>query len=251
MERLIHKVEPKADLKCFSKVEEAFQYISENKVDVALLDIEMGACSGIEFANMCKDICPQLNIIFVTGYSQYSLEALKLHASGYLLKPVREEDLREELDNLRYPINTSPASRVRIQTFGKFEVFVDGQPMKLPLTKCRECLAYLVDRKGALVTVPELASVLWEDRPLDESLRNYIYQIIFMLIKTLKDLEVDDIIIKYAREIAIDPSKFECDYYKALGGDTDQLDRFVGEYMNNYSWAEFTVGELVCLKQKQ
>ena len=82
----------------------------------------------------------RLSIIFVTGYSQYTMDALKLRVSGYLMKPVRTSDLRLELKNLRHPLPEFNC-RVRIQTFGNFEVFVDGRPLKFPRKKCKECLA--------------------------------------------------------------------------------------------------------------
>lgn len=249
MESLLHRVEPQANFVGFTDVDAALAYLSVNDVDVALLDIEMGKYSGIEFAKKCKKACPKINIIFVTGYSQYTIEALQLHASGYLMKPVRPKDLRMELDNLLYPVPIKNTHRVRIQTFGNFEVFVDNQPLKLPLSKCKESLAYLVDRKGALVNMPELANVLWEDRLFDRSLRNNIHQLIFTLMKTLREVHAEEIIIKYPREIAIDTSKVDCDYFRALSGDMAQMNLFTGEYMKNYSWAEFTVGKILLSKR--
>lgn len=251
MERLLRQVDPDVEFFGFTEPEDVFAYLASNRADIALLDIELGECNGLALAERCKELCPQINIIFVTGYSQYTMDAFRLHASGYLMKPVRADDLRTELDNLRHPISLLPTQRVRVQTFGNFEVFVDEQPLKLPLTKCRECLAYLVDRKGALVTVPELASVLWEDRPFDKAVRNSVYQVISNLMKALKKAGVPDIVIKHPRKIGIDLLKIDCDYYRARAGDLEQLNRFAGEYMNNYSWAEYTVGELIHLKTKE
>ncbi|MBS7008770.1 response regulator [Anaerostipes sp.] len=250
MSGLVQKVIPQAEFAGFTEASDALDYLAENAADVAFLDIEMGEYNGIDLAGRFKKICPKINIIFVTGYSDYTMDALRLHVSGYLMKPVRADDLRTELENLRHPIQIPVHQRVRIQTFGNFEIFVDGRPLKLPLTKCRECLAYLVDRKGALVTVAELAGILFEDKPFSSALRNSVYQITFNLTKALKEAGVEDILIKQSRKLAIDPSKVDCDYYRALSGDVGQLNLFAGEYMSNYSWAEFTVGELLYLKQK-
>ena len=245
--RVLREVEPYADVASFTSSEEAFAFLAQNRVDIAFLDIKMDGLTGLALAEKYKSLCPTVNIIFVTGYSQYSMDALRLHVSGYLIKPVRADDLRTELASLRHPLPPG-GRRVRIQTFGNFEVFVDGQPLKFPLTKCKECLAYLVDRKGALVTIPELASVLWEDKPVDHALRNNIHQMVFSLTKALKAVSAADILIKQSRQLAIDPEKVDCDYYRALSGDAEQLSRFAGEYMNNYSWAEFTIGKLLHLK---
>lgn len=243
LRRLIGQVRPDAQFVGFTQAEDAFKYLSGSAADIALLDIEMGENNGIELAKKCKDLCPKLNVIFVTGYSDYSMEAFKVHASGYLLKPVRADDLRAELENLRNP-PLRPTKRVRIQTFGDFEVFVDRRPVKFPRTKCKECLAYLIDRKGARVTYPALSAVLWEDKPSGYTLQNNTQKIVSDMMKALKEVNAENIIIKSRLDIAIDTTQVDCDYYAALAGDTTQLNAFTGEYMSNYSWAEFTLGEL-------
>lgn len=243
--KLIKKVEKTSEIISFNRSADALDYLSQNMVDIAFLDIEMGELNGIALAKKCKDLCPSVNIIFVTGYSQYMTEAFRLHVSGYLLKPVRENDLRMEIDNLRFPVSCAPTHRVRVQTFGHFEVFVDGRLLDLPRAKSKECLAYLIDRKGARITVSEIASVLWEDKPDDSSTHNNAHQVIFTLMRALKDAGIEDIIIKSRRELAVDTSKIDCDYYRAISGDMSRMNTFTGEYMTNYSWAEFTLGELV------
>ena len=96
---LLRKLEPESQITGFTEAEEVFEYIRASQVDIAFLDIEMGGYNGIELAHKCKDIAPLLNIIFVTGYAEYMTDAFRLHASGYLMKPVRTEDLKAELDN--------------------------------------------------------------------------------------------------------------------------------------------------------
>ena len=246
--RALRKAEPEADVVSFTEPEEAFSYLTRNMIDIALLDIKMGGMSGLELARKCKELCPSVNIIFVTGYSQYMTDAFKLHVSGYLMKPVREHDLRTEIDNLRFPLPHTPTRRVRVQTFGNFEVFVDGRPLDLPRAKSKECLAYLIDRKGAMISTAELASVLYEDKPYGNTAQNNVHQAVFTLMKALKDEGIEEIIIKNRREIGVDIRKVDCDYYAALSGDMAQMNTFAGEYMTNYSWAEFTLGGLTAQK---
>ena len=114
---MLKRVEAAAEIVSFSDSQEALSYLAENQADIVFLDIEMGELNGIALAVKCKELCSTINIIFVTGYSQYMQTAFQLHVSGYLMKPVREKDLREELDNLRFPLPHIPEHRVRIQTF--------------------------------------------------------------------------------------------------------------------------------------
>lgn len=244
---LLHRLKPDARITGFTEADDVLEYMESNPVDIAFLDIEMGEDNGIELAKRCTVIAPHLNIIFVTGYSEYTLDAFRLHASGYLLKPVRIEELQAELDYLRHDI---PRRQVRVQTFGFFEVFVDSVPLKFTRTKCKECLAYLVDRRGARVTYADLAVVLWEAHAYDASVQTNTQKVVSDLIKTLREADLEELVIKSRQDIAINMALVDCDYYAVLDGDMARLDTFMGEYMSKYSWAEFTVGELVKLKEK-
>ncbi len=244
---LLRRLEPEANIAGFTEADDVFEYMEKNQVDIAFLDIEMGEYNGIELAERCTDIAPRLNIIFVTGYPEYSLDAFRLHASGYLLKPVRIEELQAELHHLRHHI---PRHHIRVQTFGFFEVFVDSVPLKFTRTKCKECLAYLIDRRGARVTYADLAAILWEARTYDPAVQVNTQKIVSDLIKTLREANLEELIIKSRQDIAINTALVDCDYYAVLEGDTAKLNAFMGEYMSNYSWAEFTVGELIKLKEK-
>lgn len=246
--RILKQLEPQAETAGFFHPDEALEFMSQNKVDIAFLDIDMGTDNGIEFAKKCKNLCPQINVVFVTGYSNYLMDAFRLHASGYIMKPVRAADIRAELDNLRNPLSQTAKHRVRIQTFGNFEVFIDEQPLHIPRTKCRECLAYLVDRKGAFIGTTALAAILWEDRPYDKAVQNSVHKVVSDLVRLLKEKEAEEIIIKARGEIAIDTQKVDCDYFGFLNGDTAKINAFHGEYMTNYGWAEFTLGALIDTK---
>lgn len=245
--RVLREVEPETDVVSFTDSQEAFTYLSDNRVDIALLDIKMGGLTGVELAEKCKSLCPTVNIIFITGYSQYTMDALRLHVSGYLMKPIRADDLRTELSNLRHPL---PDKRIRIQTFGNFEVFVDGKPLKVPLRKCKECLAYLVDRRGAGISYAQLSAVLWEEQPIGRQAQKNTHKIIAALRQSLKEVGAEELLIRSRMEIAIDTGQVDCDYFKAIGGEREWLNSFTGEYMSNYSWGEFTLGELLEIKNK-
>ena len=86
----------------------------------------MRGMNGVELAKKLKDINPKLNIIFVTGFDQYTGDAMKLHASGYIMKPVTKEKVEAELAELRHPIEPKSDVLLRVQCFGNFDVFLDG-----------------------------------------------------------------------------------------------------------------------------
>ena len=85
----------------FSACSAALEWISENKADVAFLDINMRGMGGLALAEKILGICPSCKVVFCTGYEQYAIPAFKLHASGYLMKPISAEDVQAEIDNIR------------------------------------------------------------------------------------------------------------------------------------------------------
>lgn len=239
----INEAYPEAEVKAFRKASEVIEYAEENKADVAFLDIDMRGTNGMELAKRLKENQPKINIIFVTGYSEYMGDAFSIHASGYVLKPPTKEKIELEINNLRNPIEEKPAY-VKIQTFGNFEVFVDGRPLVMKLSKSKELLAYLVDRKGAGVSTAEIASVLWENKGYNRSLKNQVQTVVRKLFEALENVQAQDILIKKWNSLSLDVEKVTCDYYEFLKGDINYINSFTGEYMTNYSWAEFTTGYL-------
>lgn len=247
LENLLEKlkeVQPQAQIKGFTNPQKALEEIENGFLpDVAFLDIEMYGMNGIELAIRFKQAFSKINLIFVTGFSEYAPDAFALHASGYITKPVSTEHIQEELNNLRNPLPKRESS-IQVQTFGNFEVFVDGKPLKFQRTRTKELLAYLVDRRGAGLTMAELAAVLYENRQYDRSLQNQLRVHISDLLKTLKTVHASKIILKKRNFISVDVSQFDCDYYRFLKGELSVINTYTGEYMTNYSWAEFTVGRL-------
>lgn len=239
---------PNANIKGFLEPHRALKETQGGfRPDIAFLDIEMYGMNGIELAVLFKKAFPKINLIFVTGFSQYAPDAFALHASGYITKPVDVEQIQEELENLRHPLPRS-SLRIKVQTFGSFEVFVDGVPLKFQRSRTKELLAYLVDRRGAGSTIAELAAVLWEDRKYSRSIQNQLQVHISDLIKTLREANAEQILYKKRNFISVDVNSFDCDYYAFLKGDISAINSFAGEYMSNYSWSELTAGLLFSQK---
>ena len=88
----------------FITAAEASRFAASTRVDIAFLDIELFGESGIELAGELQALNPHTNIIFLTGHPEYAGEALKLHCSGYLLKPLTPDKIRAEISHLRYPV---------------------------------------------------------------------------------------------------------------------------------------------------
>lgn len=124
------------------------------------------------------------------------------------------------------------------QTFGNFECFIDGQPIRFKYNKTKEMLAYLVDRKGAMCTNGELMSILWAED--SDKKKSYLKNLKADLTRVLAQAGLEDVLIKFRGSIGIATDKVSCDYYDLIDNKEAMLGNYWGEYMNQYSWSELT-----------
>ena len=258
--KTIKEVVPEAEITGFGRASDVFRRVQETKEspDVVFSDIEMPGISGLDFAVKFKQICPESKIVFVTAYSQYALEAFRLHVHGYILKPVTPERVKEELEHVlssrtgrtgQREENSADSGRkneerLRVQCFGYFEVFWKGEPLMFGRRQTKELFAYLIDRKGSACTSEEIAAAMWEDEDNMKNLKARIRILISDLRQTLTRIGREDLVIRRSGRIAIRREAIDCDYYRMLDGDMDAVNDFRGEYMVQYSWAEMTAGQL-------
>lgn len=238
----IHEALPEANVYDFSSGEDALAFGSKSLCEIAFLDIDMSNIDGITLAKRLKHANPKINIIFVTAHSQYAIEALALHSSGYIMKPATKEKIERELENLRHPILMPTKHNIWIQCFGNFEVYADGVPVKFTYNKTKELLAFLVDRKGALCTNAEIITALWEDTKNSVNKNSYLRDLRSDLISTFSSLNAEKAIRKQRGAMAVAVDHIACDYYNWMEGNLQSINAYRGEYMSQYSWGEFTLG---------
>ena len=251
--KTLQRAEPDCIVQQAGNPKEAVRIVKEGFVpDIAFLDIEMFGITGLELAKQIKTISHSTEIVFVTGYSQYAVNAFSVHAHGYLLKPVSLKQVRAEIQSIMSartvpsePAPPSPVSdKLVVTCFGNFDVSINGKPLVFPRQKSKELLAYLVNKKGSSCTTKEICAVLFEDKPYTHSLMNQIQTVISTLIKTLEDAGAKDVIIRTRNSIAVNKDAIDCDFYRFLSGEIDAVNSYIGEYMSNYEWADMTTGWL-------
>jgi DNA-binding LytR/AlgR family response regulator len=79
----------------------ALEAIDEHQPDVAFLDIRMPGLTGLEVAAGATDASPNTQIVFVTAYDQYAIDAFERGAIDYLLKPIAPERLAATVQRLK------------------------------------------------------------------------------------------------------------------------------------------------------
>lgn len=225
-----------AQIDAFDSPLELLKSAKEKKYDIAFLDIQMPELDGVELAKRLKEINPIINIVFVTSFSEYTADAIRLHASGYLKKPVTSQEIEDELKNLLYPIEEEK-NEIYVQAFGNFCVFVNKKPVYFRRDREAEMLAYLVDRKGAPISRKELASVMFEDGDFSRNQQIYLSLIAHDLLEDMESAGIGEMFVKHRGMYSVDTTKFTCDAYDFLDGKSTV--EFGGEYMEQYTWCEY------------
>lgn len=116
-----------------------FHYAEKNDYDILLLDIEMGDMDGVTMAKKLRLDNDTVQIVFITGYSDYILEGYEVAALHYLMKPVREDKLFSVLD--RAAEKLSKNEKV-------LNLEVGGEMVRIPIYQIR-----YADVSGNYVTI--------------------------------------------------------------------------------------------------
>ena len=219
----------------FSDCEKALEFVRNQPVDVAFLDINMRGMGGLVLAEKILAARPTCKIVFCTGHEEYAVSAFKLHASGYLMKPISAKDVQEEIDNIKG--GSYREKPLTVKCFGDFEVYARDEKVVFKRLKTKELLAFLVDRNGAGMTAKQICAVLFPDNSDDTRNAAYLRQLVLDLKNTLKAVGAENVLRHETPCYRVDTTLIQCDYISYL--ETGKPE-FHGEYMMQYSWAEGT-----------
>ena len=244
MAELFARTAPDVELMCFGSTPPALAAARSTPVDVAIIDAVLPELSGLDFGEYLKELYPEVNLIYLTKDRAVGFDALRQHASGILLRPVIETELREELDDLRYGNGRKRTKRLFAQTFGNFELFADGRPVVFKYSKTKEMVALLINNRGTQTTNGEIIATLWEDDGDPEKKASYLSNLRQDLQNTFSRLKLNGILIKQRGSLAIAADRIECDLYDWLEKKKESRYSYLGDYMNQYSWAEYVHAEL-------
>lgn len=179
----------------------AYKDIGDTRPDVAFIDIEMGAINGLEIAELLIGRISNIEVVFVTAYSQYAIDAFEMNAVDYLLKPIAGKRLEKTIGRLREnikrnetqnAISTDTVKWLNIRCFGEFQVFsFDGKPIRWRTKKAKELFAYLWLNSGQTVHRDIIIGDIYRDKTLDQSI-THLHTTVYQLRKAMKDLGYTD-----------------------------------------------------------
>ena len=182
----------------FEEEADALAWAESHSFDVAFLDIELHDMTGTEVARRLRKNEPYLPIIFCTGYAEYALDALRLHADGYLLKPITAEDVQKELDRLLGKLSAN--ARLFVSENALTLKDKSGETITFSRSRTAELFRLLLDKKGETQTAEELCEALFGSTPgFREKDRNYFFHLYSDLKTTLAAHSAEEVLVKTAR----------------------------------------------------
>ncbi len=238
----------------FTNPFEALTYLAQETPDIVFLDVEMPIQDGITTAQKLLEMHPHLPIVFITAFTDYAVEAFKLNAVDYLVKPIEVERVLESLKRIHVASEHSPVinSDLTVQTFGTFSVRAEGHDIHFRTRKAEEVLCYLIDSQGEYVSREHLADLFWGDFRGDNAIFN-LNTTLYYIKKALSEYSARPLIESDRGRYRFCIEQVDCDFIEFESFSTrkeetagEHLDHLVsaislykGEYLatNEYQWS--------------
>lgn len=136
--------------------------------------------------------------------------------------------------------------RVRVVTFGEFDVYVRGEILTFHSKKGKEMLAMLIDSRGNFLSTAEIVERLWPEDGVTKTTMARTRKVAMRLMRELKDAGIGDIVETgqggFKRII---PHLIDCDVMKFYDHDPKTRKSFQGRYLMSYPWARDTREDMI------
>lgn len=228
----------------FDNPHHALEFARNNRVDFALLDVEMPAMNGLELGQELKKINPHMILIYVTGHTRYVVDVMKIKADYCIMKPYDEKDIKDAIERAKL-LSKRQEKRIRVKMFGRFDVFVDDKVLHFQNKKSKELLALCLDHKGGNVTMEEATDKLWPDKPYDEKVKRLYRKAVGSVQEVLEAAGVSGIFKNARGNCHVSIADVQCDYYDYLNDPEGNSELFNEEYLFDYEWGEETLAQLM------
>ena len=200
-----------------SSLDDVVCAINDRNTDLMLIDTGFKAADFIALTRMIRNRSPRTGMIIIADDESYALQAYEVHATGYIIKPVRKSRLKEEIEYCvdQLPVTQKDPAAIQVMTDGGFEIFLNGEPARFKYSKTKKLLAHIISKRGAMVRNSELIKTLWGKDKKDLTERelkarnSYLRNIEVDLQKVFAEAGCEDALIKHWGEIAIAMDKIE------------------------------------------
>lgn len=187
-------------VRSYTSHENIFKDLMNDSIDAIFLDIEMKDINGIELAQEILASYPSIQIVFVSGHTNYAVNAFELDSIDYLLKPVTAKRLEKTIARMQKHINSQHGAELNkskpslnIYCFGELHVYFDDKPLRFKTAKAKELFAFLTANMGKYVHRDIIIEKIWPEHDYKNA-KTYLHTSLSHLRKTLSGLGFSDAI---------------------------------------------------------
>lgn len=202
------------------------EYVKNNRVEGAFLDINMPNINGLDLARELIKISPEIKICFITGLNVQAEnipDSIKDNLISIVYKPINLTHLEEALIKME-----RKSSILTVRMFNTFDCFINSQLVIFSSSKSKELFALLLVLNGQSLTMNQAITYLWPDKDIDKA--KILYRdAVWRLRQTLKDINFECVTFQRALLI-LNKDNIECDYYNVLNKKESRHDNFLPSY---------------------
>lgn len=243
----------------FLKPSAALAKIPNLKLDAVFLDIEMPGMNGLELGTKLLEANDELDIIFLTAYDCYAVDAFRVNALDYILKPATQDAINRTVDRIiknrnKQQVHLSPLRSEKISLFGGIRVIGPrGEAIRWPTAKVEELFAYLILHRRTGINKWTALELLWPEYDPKKAEQN-LHTTVFRLKKALSQGNVTCKIENengqyrlYLHDVTCDLFAFDKFLDKRLDVDAENISEFehiAEQYFGDlfgdkaYAWCE-------------
>lgn len=227
---------------------EGLENLESLNPDVVFLDIEMPGLNGITLAEKIESLSLNTEIVFVTAYDQYALDAFNVQAVDYVLKPIEKERLKKTIERIakrKKPaiVSVTQTKGITTQLLGSFQILDSHQErVNWRTKKAKELAAYLIHHDKP-VNRHRIMEDLWPDTHIEKA-STLLHTTVYQLRKKFRDCGIEEPIAykseEYALTVKIDSDVKQIQYSLAHGEIRKILDLYKNDYLSqeDYAWAQ-------------
>lgn len=226
MERLLGKDGRVKVVGRFQDALEALDYCMRSDVDIVFADIEMPRLNGITFGKMLQENSQNSLLVYITAYSEYTLEAFENNAVGYLLKPIIPEKLTRLL-NILLSIKSAfhnKSDMLIIKTLGNSSFKRGERILTFRTKKAEELFCYLLHKQGKWTTVDSIIEALWPEKNLKLT-KKQLHTTVYYCRKALQSVGMENLIEYQLGKYRLNMEEIEWDYHLLYSKINEYLNR--------------------------
>jgi len=151
---------------------DALKKFEEINPHIIITDIQMPKIDGLEFVKKVREKSKDVQIIIITAYchKEYLLKAIELQLIKYLMKPIKEHELKEALNLCINNLENNKTNIIKLNEYSSFDkynhtLFVNNEVIKLRAKEI-DLLLLLLDNKNRYVSYEEIENYVWKEFPM-------------------------------------------------------------------------------------